>query len=463
MAILNSIKPEIAINQGESPKKCLLNGLDKIGGISKYINEGDQVFIKINLPLPNGYPTHVNFNTLEGIINSCNEVGADKIYVGTFPLKNVSVKEISDILGLKKLLKDMNAELSYLDNSNYYTRGDINSEDLHILKRRSMSNVEVNGKEFKIPKIILDSDKLISLNQVNVHPVFDFTLSLLNLYTMVPNSYRVIKNITLDQKEFTFQDQYKEDLITNILDIFMIKKPDLVINDLYHVLEGAGPYIFKDSNIKQLGALIVGNDAFYADLLALKVLNFDSSKNELLLKAKDRGLGSFELSNVIIHDDLKDYKAKINPCVLNLADINVKNVNVYQWQTCTGCNEQAYYLLNYMKTMMTKDLKYISKNSILIGKDPPSPENPEKHVILFGDCAINSTKNHNFRTITREGKKSLKKNKNILNLPGCPPNYLDCIKRMVKYYGKGNVPTLNLLIKTRDQKLMKKKEEWEGF
>ncbi len=461
MAAKNPEKPEIAITKGKSPKECVLNGLGKLGGMSKYINKGDHVFIKINASLPNGYPVHVNLDVLEGIIRSCHEVGAAKINVGSFPIKPIAFKEISDFLGLERYLKDLDVELIFLDNSNYYSQR--NLEELQHVKNDSLSLIEVNGKEYKFPKIILDSDKLISLNQVNVHPLFDLSLSLLNSYSMVPESYPFLKAKLKNGKDSSFLVECKRMLIDNILDVFMIKRPDLVINDLYHVLEGAGPYIFKDSNLKEVGASIIGNDAFYTDLLTLKILGFNLSNNEMISSAKERGLGTYNYSGYIIYDDVKETEINIENCILKLSDINVKNVSINQGEICAGCFEQAYYLLNFMKTYMTKDLIYISKNAFLLGENPPLPESSSRHVILFGNCACESIKDENFKKLTHEGKKKTKMNKNILQLTGCPPNYLDCIHDLLNYYGKQDAPSLNLLIETLQHSLSKKKEDWEDL
>jgi len=125
-----------------------------------------------------------------------------------------------------------------------------------------------------------------------------------------------------------------------------------------------------------------------------------------------------------------------------------------------------------MKTHMTKDLKYIVNQSFLIGEKPPKPESLE-NIILFGDCAIESTENREFRKIIitnskdyiETAKKKLKKdfkaqdktkikekiNKKIVELPGCPPNRFDCLNTFINYYGKSQVPNLfffNNLIKT---------------
>jgi Ni,Fe-hydrogenase I small subunit len=97
---------------------------------------------------------------------------------------------------------------------------------------------------------------------------------------------------------------------------------------------------------------------------------------------------------------------------------------------------------------------------LLVGQNPTVPEKFGK-ILLFGDCAINSTKNSDFRTIKKESKKKkikkekkqksqknpktkFKTNKEILELPGCPPDILNCLTMLIKFYGKSNMPNLSL-------------------
>jgi hypothetical protein len=246
----------------------------------------------------------------------------------------------------------------------------------------------------------------------------------------------------------------------------MIKKPDLVINDLFYVLEGAGPFIYKDSNMKKTGFIVIGNDAVAVDSITLELLNIDISKQDLLMEARDKKIGIVDLSKIkLIGENIDKNKMDINFCVSKLEDVEVKNTDIKKGKLCSGCFNQAYHLLNLMKSNMTKDVKYIEKQSFLIGEKPQEPESLE-NILIFGDCAIKSTKDHKFRKIIIEkgknliekAKNKIKKekkkksrsktkvisNKQILELPGCPPDILKCISSIIKYYGKGEVPGLSL-------------------
>ena len=441
---------QVALIKSTTSKDAVLEGISKLGGISKFVKEGDLVFIKINLRNPSGFPTNTNFDVISSVISLCTDAGAKEIYIGSFPDQYVKNKALADALDLQTLFNKCRAKLLLLDDEEKYSQEIINQ----------------NSKEFKVPSAILRCDKIISINQVNVDPVFTCTLNLLNSYSIISNEAQQIKKHLRVGKDYLHLDQYKKDLISNILAVFMIKKPDLVINDLFYVLEGAGPFIYKDSNLKKTGFMVIGNDAVAVDSITLKLLNIDISKQDLLMEARDKKIGIADLSEIkLIGEDIDKNKLDVNFCASKLEDVEVKNTDIKKGRLCSGCFNQAYHLLNLMKSNMTKDLKYIEMQSLLIGEKPQEPVSLE-NILIFGDCAINSTKNRTFRKIIIEkgknliekAKNKIKKekkkksksktkiisNKQILELPGCPPDILKCISSIIKYYGKDEVPGLNL-------------------
>jgi len=161
--------------------------------------------------------------------------------------------------------------------------------------------------------------------------------------------------------------------------------------------------------------------------------------------------------------DEEDNSINIDLCKKKLEDINIMNFTAKTGNFCSGCYAQAYHFLNLMKTNMSKDLKYNPGNVLLVGKNPAEPQN-FKNILLFGDCAIETTRNSDFRKIHIESKKNvmdeikskttkkknpkdkakikIKPNKKILELSGCPPKLYDCIEPLIKYYGKSNSPNL---------------------
>jgi len=457
---------EVVISKNSNPSKAITNGIEKLGGISGIVQKGDQVFVKINLRAPYGFPANVNFDSLRTIINLCKDAEAKNVIVGGFPDNGIRTDSISNILGLQSYIDNLGAEFLFLDDPNL----------------APLKTVELGEKTIEIPKIILEADKLIIFNQVSVDPLFKCTISLLNSYSLVPNKYQDIQKITRPGKDYLFLDQYKQDLISNILDVYRIKKPSLVINDMFDFLEGAGPYVYKDSNLLHTGLVVIGRDAVAVDLITLKLFNIDLLKSDILLEARNRKLGITDESKInLIGENLDDNRLEVKFSAYRLDDIIIKNTTLKAGRICSGCFKEAYHLLNYVKTHMTKDLKYIKRQYFLTGENPPEPESLD-HIIVFGECAINSTKNREFRTIRtssdknyvetikgKMGKESKsqkaqkvkeKTNKQVIEIPGCPPNLFESLNSILKYYGKSQAPNLsfyNNLLKSYYQQASSKK------
>ncbi|MCK4285797.1 MAG: DUF362 domain-containing protein [Candidatus Lokiarchaeota archaeon] len=484
---LNLENTEVAIIKGDTPRESVLKGFEMLGGISTFIDEGDNVFIKYNLNLPGGFPTNTNFDVLAAVIGLCKNAKAEKICLGSFPLKGVPIKKISNLQNLEEYFRNIGAELIYLDNSNLFDEKKLEKDQLNKIKTESFSIFNINNREYLVPKVILDSDKLISVNQVNVNPLFKINSSLLNSSSIVSPKYQESGVNKTDESEYLSRDRYKTTLISNILDIYAIKKPDIVINDLFYVLEGAGPFIYKDSNLKKTNFVVIGKNSVSVDFITLKLLNIETKDDDLIKEAYKRNLGIIDLEKIeILGEDLDENDVNIDLCVSKLEDINVKNFRVNSGKSCSGCFKSAYHLLNFMKTNMVKDLKYNPNNVFLVGQNPPEPDY-FGNILLFGDCAINSTKNSNFRMITIESKKNvvdetkdkilkkqksqkkpktkIKTNKKILELPGCPPDIFGCLNMFIKYYGKSNMPNLSFLeenlkawINPKDKKYLREME-----
>ncbi|MHA1235138.1 MAG: DUF362 domain-containing protein [Promethearchaeota archaeon] len=429
---------DVAITKNDSPTKAINNGIELLGGILRFVGKEDTIFIKINLRAPSGFPVNVNMDSLRTLIKMCKDAGAKKIYVGGFPDYDVKTDTLNDILGLKSYLENLGAELISLDD----------------FVTSHFSSIEVNGKSIEYPTSVLESDKLIILNQVSVDPLFKCTLSLLNYYSLVSSKSQKIEKVIRSGKDYLILDQYRQDLISNILDVFSIKKPCLIINDMFYFLEGAGPFIYKDSNLIRTGLVVSGSDAVAVDLITLNLLKLDLLGSDILLEARNRKLGITDLSKINLKgENLDANKLVVNFSVDKLNEITINNTYLQTGRFCSGCFKEAYYLLNFMKTHMTKDLKYIRTQSMLIGENPLEPDSLE-NIIVFGDCAIKTTKNRDFRHIqvpkkdntTKTVRDKVKKenssqktpvikeklNKSIVELPGCPPDMHMSLKAILK-------------------------------
>ena len=439
---------DVILAKGSSSTSAFLNGVDLIGGFKTIIADNDMVFIKFTLDDIQGFPTHSNLEILKLIVKECKDAGAREINVGT-------TRDFDLINNLGHVLESIGAHSCYLDDESGYT---------NIM-------LEDSNEMISIPEVILKCDKFVVFNQVNVHPLFQFTLTLQNTFSLIKPEYRKIKQEGDVSEKKLHEDQYKKDLIMKILDVCKVRKPDLIINDIFYVLEGAGPFIYADSNLVSTELMIFGSDLVAVDYLTLKILGIDPFTNDLINSAVKKKLSSVNLDNLnLIGEPIEENKFQIKLCEKNLGQLNVYGTNIKTGTMCSGCLEQAYYVLNFMNTVMTKDLKYIIKQSILIGHAPEIPE-INKNMVLFGNCAIKSTKDYDFRTIkttkeviplmelikngfkkekvkNRSKKTAEKQNKHILSLPGCPPDLEQVYKAIRDFYKKRDNPNLNFYLES---------------
>ncbi|GAG48541.1 unnamed protein product, partial [marine sediment metagenome] len=152
--------------------------------------------------------------------------------------------------------------------------------------------------------------------------------------------------------------------------------PCLVINDMFYFLEGAGPFIYKDSNLIRTGLVVSGTDAVAVDLITLNLLKIDVLSSDILLEARNKRIGITNLSKINLKGESLDAsKLNVNFSADKLNEITINNTYLQTGRICSGCFREAYYLLNFMKTHMTKDLKYIRKQTMLIGENPLEPDN----------------------------------------------------------------------------------------
>ncbi|MHA1820295.1 MAG: DUF362 domain-containing protein [Promethearchaeota archaeon] len=87
-----------------------------------------------------------------------------------------------------------------------------------------------------------------------------------------------------------------------------------------------------------------------------------------------------------------------------------KNFELLEGAYCYGCRHTLIILLNILNNFLIKDKENIKKNYILLGDKPPEPDHDgsknikDINIILFGDCAVNSTEDYGFRLKKKEKK-----------------------------------------------------------
>jgi uncharacterized protein (DUF362 family) len=153
---------------------------------------------------------------------------------------------------------------------------DLNTDDVRLTKLRSSFT---NLRQLYLPETLFDADLLVSMPKLKTHHWAGVTLSLKNMFGVVPGSvYGWPKNAL-----------HWAGIHGSILDInSSLPIPQFAIVDGIVGMEGNGPL---QGQAKQSGVLILGEDLVAVDATAARLMRIEPRKIEYL-EIADRFLGN---------------------------------------------------------------------------------------------------------------------------------------------------------------------------
>ncbi len=153
--------------------------------------------------------------------------------------------------------------------------------------------------EFVVSECVLSVDFLISLPKLKTHNLTSFTGAVKNSYGILPGAEKTnLHRIAGSKRNFAEM----------LLDVFMIRPPDLVIMDAIVAMEGNGP---TSGAPRFIGKVLASDNAIELDAVAVAMVGAESNNVEFLREARKRGLGETDISKIEIDgnlDKIKDFK-----------------------------------------------------------------------------------------------------------------------------------------------------------
>ncbi|MDH5439722.1 MAG: DUF362 domain-containing protein [Candidatus Bathyarchaeota archaeon] len=274
----------------EEVEKALERCLDRIGGISTFIEEGDTVAIKPNLVAnPEDYPYafHKGANCFAtdrrvvfALVDLCRQVGAADIAV---------VETLEPSFG------DKYAVYSYRDLAQKF---EVSLIDLNIGPHKQLRIPKPYYlQSVRISEALFSYDKTINVPQLKVHASAGFSLGLKNLMGLTPAT---------DRGPFHEKDpNLSNTLPYAIVDLNTVYKAQLTVID---GLLAADKTEHWGSIPVQMDLLLAGANVVATDTVGVSVMGFDPvtdfpnqpfllSRSQLNL-AKERGLGENRLEEI---------------------------------------------------------------------------------------------------------------------------------------------------------------------
>jgi uncharacterized protein (DUF362 family)/NAD-dependent dihydropyrimidine dehydrogenase PreA subunit len=147
--------------------------------------------------------------------------------------------------------------------------------------------------KISVSKIVLDADIIISLPKLKTHGLTVMTGAIKNSYGFLPGAQKARLHKTAGSP-IRFHEL--------IVDVFRLRVPDIFIVDAVVGMEGNGP---TSPDLRNIGLIMASDNAVALDAVIARMIGCDPGKLRFLQKAKEVGLGDYELSAIDIIGEFK--------------------------------------------------------------------------------------------------------------------------------------------------------------
>jgi uncharacterized protein (DUF362 family) len=209
---------------------------------------GKAILLKPNLVEDLPGPVNTNANIIGAAARCFLRLGATRVVIGEGPGHQRDTELVVQAAGLKTHLADR--EIEFMD---------LNRDELARVKLKA--NYSGLG-ELWLPRTVLDSDFVVSMPKVKTHHWAGVTLSLKNMFGIVPGmKYGWPKNLL-----------HWHGIHESILDICATVPIHFVIADGITAMEGNGPL---QGTTRELGRIVLADDPVAADATCARLMGFD--------------------------------------------------------------------------------------------------------------------------------------------------------------------------------------------
>jgi uncharacterized protein (DUF362 family)/NAD-dependent dihydropyrimidine dehydrogenase PreA subunit len=144
-----------------------------------------------------------------------------------------------------------------------------------------------------VSRAVLDADVIISLPKFKTHGLTVMTGAIKNSYGFLPGAQKARLHKAAGNPQ-RFHDL--------VVDVFRLRVPDFFIVDAVTGMEGNGP---ASPDLREIGLVLAADNAVALDAVIAKMMGLDPGRLRFLQKAKDAGLGDYDLDQIEIDGKLE--------------------------------------------------------------------------------------------------------------------------------------------------------------
>jgi uncharacterized protein (DUF362 family) len=308
--------PIVSIQKSTYTDIDLESLLNPLGGIQKYIKNGEHVLLKTNLLTPStpekAIVTHPA--VISAVARAVLKTGGIP-YIGDSPSGQFTKRRLEktyEKAGVKDLANNLGIELNY--------------------DTRTQKIIIPHGKKLKktnLCNFVLNADKIIALPKIKTHSFMIMTLATKIMYGVIPGLTKA-KYHSMFIRKTAFAEM--------LLDVLSIRKPDLIIMDGIVGMQGDGPSGGVPVNLE---VLLASEDAVAMDLAVCDILDIEPIGIPTLRQAKIRKLWPQEISYPLLSPTDVKYTNFLLPSTADYLVTGRKKPNRSPILTakCTACGQ----------------------------------------------------------------------------------------------------------------------------
>jgi uncharacterized protein (DUF362 family)/NAD-dependent dihydropyrimidine dehydrogenase PreA subunit len=187
-----------------------------------------------------------------------------------------------------------------------------------------------------ISRAVLEADVIISLPKFKTHGLTVVTAAIKNSFGFLPGAQKAKLHKAAGSPEI-FHDV--------IVDCFRLRVPDLFIVDAVVGMEGNGP---ASPDLRTIGLILASDNAVALDACIARMMGLAPDRLRFLRRAKELGLGDYELNSIDVIGKLKQLSGFKIPPLGGEAILQNEAVQTFLYkktllrpkadpELCTGC------------------------------------------------------------------------------------------------------------------------------
>jgi uncharacterized protein (DUF362 family)/Pyruvate/2-oxoacid:ferredoxin oxidoreductase delta subunit len=251
---------KVATYDPPAVKEGLVRLLDPLGGMRAFVNAGERVLLKPNMLSAKAPERAVTTHpeVVRGVIELVRDAGGIP-FVGDSPGVG-GLLRVAEKSGILRVTRETGSELVEFGEP-----------------------VAVTGpgmfKRFELARPYLEADKIINLPKLKTHEMMTMTCAVKNLFGSVVGPAKAAWHLKAGADREMFARM--------LLEIYLLRKPELTIVDAVTAMEGDGP---GSGDPRHVGLLLAGTNPVAVDVIAAEIAGIPKKFLHLERMAEKLGL-----------------------------------------------------------------------------------------------------------------------------------------------------------------------------